>query len=95
VLGKSAWDPGSQDPAYYAGLPELRINVVMVEECRKETPTVHKEGCQRAFRAFLGRKVGAIGAVSVIAALLQILVIYASSTLVKKWRIPGQCYPCY
>ena len=35
------------------------------------------------------------GAVSVIAALLQILVIYASSTLVKKWRIPGQCYPCY
>lgn len=74
---------------------ELRINVVKVEECRKETPTLHKEGCQRAFRAFLGRKVGAIGAVSVIAALLQILVIYASSTLVKKWRIPGQCYPCY
>ena len=28
---------------------------------RKETPTLHTEGCQRAFRAFLGRKVGAIG----------------------------------
>merc|ERR1712203_2810 len=58
---------------------ELRINVLELEECRKETPTLHTEGCQRAFRAFLGRKVGAIGAVSVIAALLQILVIYASS----------------
>jgi len=74
---------------------ELRINVLDLEECRKETPTLHTEGCQRAFRAFLGRKVGAIGAVSVAAALLQILVIYVSATLVKKWRIPGHCYPCY
>ena len=58
---------------------ELKINVVGVEECRydsstrtllkllarKDTSTVHSEGCQKAFRAFLGRKVGVIGAFSV------------------------------
>ena len=58
---------------------ELKINVVGVEECRydsstrtllkllarKDISTVHSEGCQKAFRAFLGRKVGVIGAFSV------------------------------
>jgi hypothetical protein len=56
---------------------------------------VYQTGCQKAFRSFLGRKVGVIGGVAVVAAMAQIAVITVTANLVKKWRIPGHCYPCY
>jgi len=65
------------------------------EKCSKDTSSLHQEGCQKAFRSFLGRKVGVLGAVAVLVALVQIVIITATSNLVKQWRIPGHCYPCY
>merc|ERR1712179_646240 len=65
------------------------------ERCSMKTPSLHNVGCQKAFRSFLGKKVGVLGAVAVLVALVQIAIITATSHLVKQWRIPGHCYPCY
>ena len=48
-----------------------------------------------ALKSLLSRKVGVVGAMAVIVAIVQITIIVGASVLVSKWKVPGQCYPCY
>jgi len=65
------------------------------EKCRPETPSIHKVGCVVALKSFLSRKCGLVGAMVVVVAMVQIAIIVGASVLVKKWKVPGHCYPCY
>eukprot|EP00092_Neocalanus_flemingeri_P107920 GFUD01138537.1.p1 GENE.GFUD01138537.1~~GFUD01138537.1.p1 ORF type:complete len:252 (-),score=71.17 GFUD01138537.1:30-785(-) len=65
------------------------------EKCRPDTPSRHKAGCVIALKSLLVRKVGVVGAMAVIVAIVQITIIVGASVLVSKWKVPGQCYPCY
>jgi len=65
------------------------------EKCKPDTPSRYKPGCVMALKSLLSRKVGVVGAMAVIVAIVQITIIVGASVLVSKWKVPGQCYPCY
>ena len=62
---------------------------------RPDTASRYKAGCVVALKSFLSGKCGVLGAMAVIVALVQIIIIAGASVLVSKWKVPGQCYPCY
>jgi len=65
------------------------------EPCRAETASRHQTGCVAALKSFLRSKCGVMGAIAVVVAIVQITIIVGASILVKKWKVPGHCYPCY
>jgi len=65
------------------------------ELCKPDTPSRYKAGCGVALKSFLSGKCGVLGGMAVIVALVQIIIIVGASVLVRKWKVPGQCYPCY
>lgn len=67
----------------------------VAETCKPDTPSRYKAGCGVALKSFLSRKCGVLGAMAVIVAAVQITIIVAASVLISKWKVPGQCYPCY
>lgn len=70
-------------------------NLGLVESCHNETVTIFKTGCEDAFKSMLHKNVGVVGAIAVMVAMFQIVIISSSTILVKKWQLPGHCYPCY
>lgn len=94
---------GVEGPGDYPDQAELPVSCCrerlfiqgQLEDCSRASASLHTAGCHRAFRGFLARKVGCIGAVAVVVAMTQIVMVVIASNLVKKWKIPGHCYPCY
>lgn len=65
------------------------------EKCRTSTPTVYNRGCHEAVEQFLKGKMGALGGVAALVAVLQIMIISTATILIGKWTRPSHCYPCY
>jgi len=74
----------------------LKIDLAKdLEKCKPETDSRHQEGCLAALKSVLRSKVGVVGAMAVVVAIFQITIIVGASVLVKKWKVPGHCYPCF
>jgi len=85
---------GQQLPRSCCG--PLQIDTLgQIEHCRRETASRHQTGCLTALKSFLSSKCGVMGAIAVVVAIMQITIIVGASVLVKKWKVPGHCYPCY
>lgn len=65
------------------------------EPCKAGTTTRHQPGCATALKSALSGMCGVLGAIAVFVAIVQITIIVGASVLVKKWQVPGHCYPCY
>ena len=59
------------------------------------TRSAHTSGCYEAMGGYLRGKMGALGGVAAVVAVLQISLISAATVLIKKWSRPSHCYPCY
>jgi len=65
------------------------------ERCRKSSALRHRPGCASAFRSTLRNNLSVVAAVGMLVALVQLVLIIAAGFLVKHWKAPGACYPCY
>lgn len=65
------------------------------EKCSNNTKSLHQTSCKVAISQYLSSKIGIMGGVAATIGLLQISIISASAYLVRKWKVPGHCYPCY
>merc|ERR1711874_910204 len=66
-----------------------------IEKCSNNTSSLHQTSCKAAISQYLSSKIGILGGVAATIGLLQISIISASAYLVRKWKVPGRCYPCY
>ena len=61
----------------------------------QETSSLHRVGCEEAISHYLSSKTGLMGGIAATIGIIQISLIAVSAYLVRKWKGPTHCYPCY
>ena len=73
----------------------LKDEIAIIFLPSNNTKSLHQTSCKVAISQYLSSKIGIMGGVAATIGLLQISIISASAYLVRKWKVPGHCYPCY